>query len=110
MTEKTNNSYDVNEYLTDGQELRAKEIGQLSVCYLFLKKPGEPKISVPFKDSVELDANERRVRLNLKALLKESEEIDSYRPLVKDLNQASSILNILVKQLEKKKSFGASNV
>lgn len=80
------------------------------MCYLFLKKPGEPKIKVPFNDSVELDENERRVRLNLKALLKESEEIDSYRPLVKDLNQASSILNILVKQLEKKKSFGASNV
>lgn len=54
-------------------------------------------------------AEAKRVRGNLKALLKESEPIDQFKPAVIDDNLVSHILNIIVMNMDKKITFGNSN-
>ncbi len=79
------------------------------MCYLIMKQPPEPKIVVTFESRLVLSADEKRVRVNLKALLKESERIDLFRPAIIDDNEVSHILNVIVLHIDKKKTFGNSN-
>ncbi len=78
------------------------------MIYLIMKQPPEPKIQVTRK-SIDECAEAKRVRGNLKALLKESESIDQLRPAVIDDNQVSHILNIIVQNIDRKITFGDSN-
>lgn len=99
----------INDYLTDGQELDPASYGaMLTVYYLFVKQPAEPKIVVEYKPQQLLDADQLRVRINLKALLMDSEVIEQYRSLLNDENDLTNILQILAKQLAKKQQFGNS--
>lgn len=83
----------MNDYLTDGEELDPASYGAvLSIYYLFVKQPSEPKIVVEYKPKVSLDADELRVRLNLKALLMDSEIMEQYRPFLIDEYDLSNIL------------------
>ena len=83
----------MNDYLTDGQELDPASYGALmTVYYLFVKQPAEPKIVVEYKPKEQLDAVQLRVRMNLKALLMDSEIMEQYRPLLNDENGLSNIL------------------
>lgn len=34
----------LNEYITDNNDLKIAEIGEQTVCYIFMKQPQEPKI------------------------------------------------------------------
>lgn len=86
MTEKDRSDININDYLTNGHVLKASQQAVLCSCYLFVKAPPEPKIAVETVNTNELSENEKRVRLNFKALLGEAGHIDIYRPMVRDEN------------------------
>lgn len=66
-----------------------------------MKQPPEPKIVVAYESRQNLSADEKRVRVNLKALLKESERIDQFKPAMLNDNDVSHILNIIVLHMDK---------
>lgn len=86
MTEKDRSDININDYLTNGHVLKASQQAVLCSCYLFVKAPPEPKIAVETVSTNELSENEKRVRLNFKALLGEAGHIDIYRPMVRNEN------------------------
>ena len=103
LTEKTFPKENMKDWVTDPQE-HFWQVGQPEVHYLFVKQPAIPKIKV---NEVNNGSEEEQLcKKYLKAILMESDNIMQYKPLVRDKNSISSILNILRQQIEKRKMFG----